>query len=147
MTGAAGEVSTTDEASEPIDTSISRPDTFAARAQDSASKARERIANQFEPGETKSTTRRLSDTPGSMRNQSGSNEAGERKSVLEATHELVAKALGSGSRGGFAAGFAFALADTVNRFELGMGNVQSYSTNVSGFGYSIQYCLTALRFK
>lgn len=38
------------EASEPIDTNISRPDTFADRANDSASQAREKIATQFEPG-------------------------------------------------------------------------------------------------
>ncbi|KAJ5638180.1 hypothetical protein N7490_008059 [Penicillium lividum] len=38
------------EATEPLDTSISRPDTYAARANESASRIQERIARHFEPG-------------------------------------------------------------------------------------------------
>lgn len=69
----------------------------------------------FCAGDTKSTTRRLSDTPSSMRHQFGSDEAagdiGGKKSMLEAAHELVAKALGGGSRGEFVVGVDLVLAD------------------------------------
>jgi hypothetical protein len=57
-------------------------------------------------GETQTTTRRMSDTPTSMRDRFGEpspQAPGEAevqgKSMLEKSHELVAKALGGGSRG------------------------------------------------
>ncbi|KAJ5772485.1 transcriptional regulator family: GATA type zinc finger [Penicillium odoratum] len=104
MTGSASEFANTDEATEPLDTSISRPDTYAAHANESASRMQESIARHLEPGDTRATSRRLSDTPDSVRSlfhrESEGEEGGEEsKSVLETVHEYVAKALGGGSRG------------------------------------------------
>jgi hypothetical protein len=56
----------------------------------------------FLAGDTKATTRRLSDTPTSMRDQftKPSHEPADKgKSMLDSAHEMVAKALGGGSRG------------------------------------------------
>ena len=124
---------------------MSGPDTYAGRARESASKAREKIAKRFEPGvyagrygtmnvsmdpemrsvipsasysalmlflglpagDTKATSRRLSDTPSSVRQQfrefspkESANESVQKsKSMLQNAQETVAKALGGGSRG------------------------------------------------
>ncbi|KAJ5945948.1 transcriptional regulator family: GATA type zinc finger [Penicillium verhagenii] len=110
MSASASKFANTDGATEPLDTSISRPDTFAAHSNESASNMQERIARHFEPGDTRATSRRISDTPDSARSllQADSDEddeqdqpGNESKSVLETVHEYVAKALGGGSRGGF----------------------------------------------
>jgi hypothetical protein len=53
-------------------------------------------------GDTKTTTRRMSDTPTSMRNQfkeSSPEWAEKGKSMLDSAQETVVKALGGGSRG------------------------------------------------
>ncbi|KAJ5101182.1 hypothetical protein N7456_007234 [Penicillium angulare] len=104
---AANEFANTDEPTEPLDSSISRPDTHAAAGKQSASHRRERIARAFEPGDTRATTRRMSDTPASGEDHFlDEDEDGmkgvkeEPQSVLGTVHELVAKALGGGSRGG-----------------------------------------------
>ncbi|KAJ5367919.1 uncharacterized protein N7496_007679 [Penicillium cataractarum] len=91
-----------DKASEPIIVDVSKPDNYTIRAKESASNARQKIAETFEPGDTKTTTRRMSDTPTSMRDQftkSSEESAEEGKSMLDSAHEMVAKALGGGSRG------------------------------------------------
>ncbi|KAJ5608723.1 transcriptional regulator family: GATA type zinc finger [Penicillium herquei] len=135
---AASEFANTDEATEPLDTSISRPDTYAASANQSASSMREKLARHFEPGilnpgfistqlqdrgaqydnvidinsmipgDTKATSRRFSDIPTSVNEfrthqlNEGIEEPGEevKESALGSVHEIVAKALGGGSRGG-----------------------------------------------
>ncbi len=53
-------------------------------------------------GDTKATTRRMSDTPTSIRDRfkDSGQEAGEKgKSMLDSAQEMVVKALGGGSRG------------------------------------------------
>lgn len=127
-------------------TDVSKPDNYTSRAKESASSARQRIAEAFELGtypasygavdmvvylgdihfsipprvlmatdlelltmcsvymigDTKTTTRRMSDTPTSMRDRfkESDREAGEKgKSMLDSAQEIVAKALGGGSRG------------------------------------------------
>ncbi|KAJ6095210.1 hypothetical protein N7486_005956 [Penicillium sp. IBT 16267x] len=105
MSGSAGEFANTDGASEPLDTSISRPDTYAARASQTASNMQETIARHFEPGDARAASYRVSDTPDSVRslfqNELDENEepGGNSKPVMETVHEYVAKALGGGSRG------------------------------------------------
>ncbi|KAJ5092639.1 hypothetical protein NUU61_007509 [Penicillium alfredii] len=107
MSGMAGDTASTDEASSPIDTNVSNPDTLAGRGRESASNTREKIANRFQLGDNKATTRRLSDTPESMRRQfrefspreSAKESAEKGKSMWQSAQETVAKALGGGSRG------------------------------------------------
>ncbi|EPS28390.1 hypothetical protein PDE_03336 [Penicillium oxalicum 114-2] len=72
-----------------------------ADARESASNARQRLADFFQPGDTKTTTRRLSDTSTSEHDQfkrPGRRATKEEKSMLDSAHETVAKALGEGSR-------------------------------------------------
>ncbi|KAJ5595584.1 uncharacterized protein N7459_001792 [Penicillium hispanicum] len=140
MSGSGGDIANTDEASEPIDTSISRADTFADRARETASQAREKIASRHEPdmsdavpygalqfprreylatnlldgvsvGQTKASSRRLSDTPTSVRDQTdgfdleaamqdlAEESMKKSNSMLQTAQETVAKALGGASRG------------------------------------------------
>ncbi|CAL5869118.1 uncharacterized protein PFLUO_LOCUS3346 [Penicillium psychrofluorescens] len=97
----------TDEGSDQFAPNVRGPDTYAGRVRESASKAREKIANRFQPGDTKSTSRRLSDTPSNVRQQfrefspkeSAKESAQKSKSTLQNAQETVAKALGGGSRG------------------------------------------------
>ncbi|KAJ5895735.1 uncharacterized protein N7473_005134 [Penicillium subrubescens] len=88
--------------SEPIIVDVSKPDNYTSRAKESASSAHQRISEYFEPGDKKTTTRRMSDTPTSMRDQfkESTRESAEKgKSMLDSAHETVAKALGGSSRG------------------------------------------------
>lgn len=53
-------------------------------------------------GDTKATTRRLSDTPTNVRDrfkESGQDADEKGKSMLDSAQEMVAKAMGGGSRG------------------------------------------------
>ncbi|KAJ5557277.1 transcriptional regulator family: GATA type zinc finger [Penicillium frequentans] len=104
MSGSAGEFANTDGATEPLDTSMNRSDTYAARANQTASSMQETIARHFEPGDTRSTSHRFSDAPDSARSLfqnelDEDKEPGGGKSFMETVHEYVAKALGGGSRG------------------------------------------------
>ncbi|KAJ6003224.1 hypothetical protein N7451_005771 [Penicillium sp. IBT 35674x] len=104
MSGLAGEFANTDGATEPLDTSMNRSDTYAARANQTASSMQETIARHFEPGDTRSATHRLSDTPDSARSLfqnelDEDKEPGGGKSFMGNVQEYVAKALGGGSRG------------------------------------------------
>ncbi|KAJ5166109.1 uncharacterized protein N7482_004890 [Penicillium canariense] len=88
--------------SESIVVDVSKPDTYTSRANESSSSARQNIADIFEPGDTKATTRRISDTPTNVRHQfqyADEESAETGQSVLESAHELAAKALGGSSRG------------------------------------------------
>ncbi|CAP99735.1 hypothetical protein PCH_Pc22g24470 [Penicillium rubens Wisconsin 54-1255] len=76
------------------------------RVHESASNARETIAEKFQPGDTKATSRRTSDTPDNIWQfgQGGPREERDyglerEKSLLQSAQETVAKALGGGSRG------------------------------------------------
>ncbi|OOQ82009.1 hypothetical protein PEBR_40768 [Penicillium brasilianum] len=90
------------EVSEPALVDVSKPDNYTNRANESASSARQDIAEIFEPGDTKTTTRRLLDTPTGVRDQfteSGEESSEKGKSMLDSGREIVARALGGGSRG------------------------------------------------
>ncbi|KAJ5171017.1 Armadillo-like helical [Penicillium coprophilum] len=101
-------MSNTDEASKPFTTKTNTTDSVVGRVHESASHAREKIAQQLQPGDTNATTRRMSDTPGNdsiwQFGQGGSREERDYglerdKSMLQSAQETVAKALGGGSRG------------------------------------------------
>ncbi|KAI2787113.1 hypothetical protein POX_f07473 [Penicillium oxalicum] len=92
----------TDESFESTVADVSKPDPYTRQARESASNARQRLADFFQPGDTKTTTRRLSDTSTSEHDQfkrPGRRATKEEKSMLDSAHETVAKALGEGSRG------------------------------------------------
>ncbi|KAF9240293.1 transcriptional regulator family: GATA type zinc finger [Penicillium roqueforti] len=101
-----GNMSNTDEASEPFTTKTNTTDRVTGRVHESASHAREKIAEQLQPGDTKATSRRSSDTPDNIWQfgQGGPREERDyglerNKSILQSAQETVAKALGGGSRG------------------------------------------------
>lgn len=115
------------EPSEEVVTKTNTTDTATGRVHESASQIRERLADQFQPGgyydprnsiisgwleiwyyvgDTRATSRRLSDTPNSIRQfrEDGAREVPDHgiennKTVLQSAQETVAKALGGGSRG------------------------------------------------
>ncbi|OQE84154.1 hypothetical protein PENNAL_c0027G06637 [Penicillium nalgiovense] len=99
-------MSNTDGASEPFTTKTNTTDRVTGRVHESASNAREKIAEKFQPGDTKTTSRRASDTPDNIWQfgQGGPREERDyglerEKSLLQSAQETVAKALGGGSRG------------------------------------------------
>ncbi|CAI7649559.1 unnamed protein product [Penicillium glandicola] len=99
-------MSNTDEASKQFTTKTNTTDTVTGRVHESASHAREKITEQLQPGDTKATSRRMSDTPDNIWQfgQDGSREERDYglerdKSLLQSAQETVAKALGGGSRG------------------------------------------------
>ncbi|RJE21554.1 hypothetical protein PHISCL_06099, partial [Aspergillus sclerotialis] len=103
MSGMAGDsVTSSEEASDPITPNIA-PNTYYDRAKESASSVAEKLMAPIQPGETKTTTRRLSDIP-SGRGRSDWTPAEEEQnkkkeqSMLESTGETVARALGGTSR-------------------------------------------------
>ncbi|KAL2007506.1 hypothetical protein VTN00DRAFT_8944 [Thermoascus crustaceus] len=70
------------------------------RAKEKAGGMAERVKGALQPGDSKSTTRRLSDTPAETNPQAAEQQGG--KGMLQQAQETVAKALGGGSRGGWA---------------------------------------------
>ncbi|KAJ5571518.1 transcriptional regulator family: GATA type zinc finger [Penicillium sp. DV-2018c] len=106
MDGTASNYATTDEGSEQFVTKTNTTDTVKGRVHESASSVRERLAEQFQPGDTKTTTHRMSDTPGNVWEfgQGGVRDEPDyrlqrNKSLVQSAQETVAKALGGGSRG------------------------------------------------
>ncbi|KAJ6027910.1 hypothetical protein N7499_001369 [Penicillium canescens] len=106
MDGMAGDIASADEASEHLITKTDTTDTAAGHVHESASHAREKIANQLQPGDTMATSRRMSDIPDSVWQLREDNvrevpDLGVEKSkpLLQYAQETVAKALGGGSRG------------------------------------------------
>ncbi|GFF67894.1 hypothetical protein IFM62136_07098 [Aspergillus lentulus] len=101
-----------EEATDPITPTLHNPSqSYADHTRESGSSVAEKIAEAMQPGDNKSTTRLLSDTPTGMRagEWEASVEGGgdrrrdrekeeEGKGVLQAAQEAVAKALGGGSR-------------------------------------------------
>ncbi|KAJ5705526.1 Armadillo-like helical [Penicillium solitum] len=103
----SGNMSNTDEASEQFTTKTNTTDRVTGRVHESASHAREKIAEQLQPGDMKATSRRSSDTPDNIWQfgQGGTREERDYglerdKSLLQSAQETVAKALGGGNRGG-----------------------------------------------
>ncbi|GFF24660.1 hypothetical protein IFM46972_01128 [Aspergillus udagawae] len=101
-----------EEATDPITPTLHNPSqSYADHTKESASSVAEKIAEAMQPGDNKSTTRLLSDTPTGMRagEWDASVGGGDRRrdrekeeegtGVLQAAQEAVAKALGGGSRG------------------------------------------------
>ncbi|BDD61604.1 hypothetical protein MPDQ_004575 [Monascus purpureus] len=104
-----------EESSDPINPTNQVPD----RSAETASSLTESIHQSLQPGDTKATTRRLSDTPSNtqasrdwipvphggvgdqdkLRRQEQEREEYSGKSMLQRAQETVAKALGGGSRG------------------------------------------------
>ncbi|KAJ9288975.1 hypothetical protein DTO021C3_3500 [Paecilomyces variotii] len=90
------------QATDPITPTIHNDDdTYSPynKARQSASSMREKIAEAFQPGDNKATTRRLSDVPSGanvqQQNEEGQQEGGN-TSVLQSVQETVSKALGGG---------------------------------------------------
>ncbi|OJJ80159.1 uncharacterized protein ASPGLDRAFT_878368 [Aspergillus glaucus CBS 516.65] len=111
MPGMMGDNQSPEEASDPI-TPTMQPESMASKARQSASSVAERIAAPLQPGDTTPTTRRMSDTPSTSRaHGEGSGvdvgegwsdvqaQKQEDKGMLQSAQEMVAKALGGGSRG------------------------------------------------
>ncbi|GFF36497.1 hypothetical protein IFM61606_06874 [Aspergillus udagawae] len=113
MSGMAGDnrSSYEEEATDPITPTLHNPSqSYADHTKESASSVAEKIAEAMQPGDNKSTTRLLSDTPTGMRagEWDASVGGGDRRrdrekeeegtGVLQAAQEAVAKALGGGSR-------------------------------------------------
>ncbi|KAJ5305676.1 hypothetical protein PENANT_c041G00826 [Penicillium antarcticum] len=108
MAGMAGDIASTDEAPEHLTTKANTTDTAAGRVDKSASYAREKIAYQLQPGDTKATSRHISDTPDSIWQFREDNArevpdhgvgVEKNQTMLQSAQETVAKALGGGSRG------------------------------------------------
>ncbi|CAI7665579.1 unnamed protein product [Penicillium crustosum] len=98
-------MSNTDEVSEQFTTKTNTTDRVTGRVHESASHAREKIAEQLQPGDMKATSRRSSDTPDNIWQfgQGGAREERDYglerdKSLLQSAQETVAKALGGGNR-------------------------------------------------
>lgn len=116
MSGMAGDnhSSYEEEATDPVTRTLHNPSqSYADHTKESGSSVAEKIAEAMQPGDNKTTTRLLSDTPTGMR--AGEWEASigdgggrrdrekeeEGKGTLQAAQEAVARALGGGSRGMF----------------------------------------------
>ncbi|OJJ43151.1 hypothetical protein ASPZODRAFT_19842 [Penicilliopsis zonata CBS 506.65] len=75
------------------------------RSKESGSSVAERVSAALQPGDTKSTTRRLSDSPPGSRVKDWKEEKTEeeerrrKKSMMQSAQETVAKALGGGAKG------------------------------------------------
>ncbi|KAJ5207541.1 Armadillo-like helical [Penicillium cf. griseofulvum] len=98
-------MSNTDGASESFTTKTNTTDRVFGRVHESASRAREQIAEHLQPGDTKATSRRLSDTADNIWEfgQGGPREERDYglerdKPLLQSAQETVSKALGGGSR-------------------------------------------------